>query len=51
MIRHALHDYVEHRINFSDALIAAEMIHEGYSEVYSFDRDLNRVAGIQRVEP
>jgi predicted nucleic-acid-binding protein len=51
MIRHALHIYVEHRIDFSDALIAAEMIEEDYTEIYSFDRDLDRVANVERVEP
>ena len=50
-IRHALHIYVEYRIDFSDALIAAEMIHADYREIYSFDRDLDRVADIERVEP
>jgi predicted nucleic-acid-binding protein len=51
MIRYALHIYVEKRIDYSDALIAAEIIHEDYAEVYSFDRDLDRVANIERVEP
>jgi predicted nucleic-acid-binding protein len=49
--RHALHIYVEGRIDFSDALVAAEMIHEGCTEIYSFDQDLDRVANVKRAEP
>ena len=51
MIRRALTIYVDHRIDYSDALIAAEMIHEGYTQIYSFDRDSSRVADIERIEP
>ena len=51
LVRDALHLYVEHRIDFSDALIAAEMLHGGYAEVYSYDRDFDRVAEVERVEP
>jgi predicted nucleic-acid-binding protein len=51
LIRDALHLYVEHRIDFSDALIAAEMLHGKYEELYSYDRDFDRVRTVQRVEP
>ena len=51
IVRLALYNYVEHRIDFSDALIAAEMVHDDCAEIYSFDRDLDRVAGIDRMEP
>jgi len=37
-------------IDFSDALIAAEMLHGGYTEIYSYDRDFDRVTGVGRVE-
>lgn len=47
----ALHLYVEHRIDFSDALIAAEMIHGQYAELYSFDWDFDRIAEVKRIEP
>lgn len=51
LIRDALHLYVEHRIDFSDVLIAAEMLHGEYEELYSYDRDFARVSTVQRVEP
>lgn len=38
-------------IDFSDALITAEMISEGYQELYSYDKDFNRVSQIKRLEP
>jgi len=51
LVRDAIHLYAEHRIDFSDALIAAEMLHGGYVEIYSYDRDFDRVIGVERVEP
>ncbi len=38
-------------INFSDALIAAEMARSGREEIYTYDRDFDRVPGLRRVEP
>ncbi|HHS98562.1 MAG TPA: type II toxin-antitoxin system VapC family toxin [Chloroflexi bacterium] len=38
-------------IDFSDALIAAEMLRSGREEIYSYDRDFDRVPGLRRVEP
>jgi predicted nucleic acid-binding protein len=43
--------YVDYNISFGDACIAAEMEHHGATEVYSFDRQFNRVPGITRLEP
>lgn len=51
LMRQALYTFVEQRIDFSDALIIAEMAHDGYAEVYSFDRDFDRVEQIKRIEP
>ena len=51
LVRDALHLYVEHHIDFSDALIAAEMTHGQYAELYSYDRDFDHVADIKRIEP
>jgi predicted nucleic-acid-binding protein len=51
LVRHALHIYVEQRVDFSDALIAAEMIDRGYDEIYSFDKDFDRMAQITCVAP
>jgi len=48
---HALALFAERNINFSDALIAAEMLARGYAEIYSYDRDFDKVTGVERVEP
>ena len=40
-----------HNIDFSDALIAAQMLNEGHEVIYSYDRDFNRISGITRQEP
>ena len=48
---HALALFAERNINFSDALIAAEMISRGYAEIYSYDRDFDKVTRVERVEP
>lgn len=46
----ALRLYATQRIDWSDALIAAEALREGFA-VYSYDRDLDNVSGLQRMEP
>ena len=38
-------------LDFEDALAAAHMERLGVSEIVSYDRDFDRVAGLQRVEP
>jgi predicted nucleic acid-binding protein len=38
-------------LGFEDALIIAHMEAEGIGEVYSYDRDFDRVPGLTRVEP
>jgi predicted nucleic acid-binding protein len=43
--------FAEENIDFSDALIAAEMLTSGYTEIYSYDRDFDNVLEIERVEP
>jgi predicted nucleic-acid-binding protein len=47
----ALHLFATLRIDFSDALIAAEMLRSGREEIYSYDRDFDRVPGLRRVDP
>jgi predicted nucleic acid-binding protein len=51
VIRDAVYLFVERGIDFSDALIAAEMLHEGYEGIYTYDRDFDRVTEVERVEP
>jgi len=43
--------FAELGIDFSDALIAAEMLRSGREEIYTYDRDFDRVPGLRRVEP
>lgn len=48
----ALNIYAEHRnLDFEDALAIAHMRHQSISEIISYDRDYDRVPGIQRSEP
>lgn len=51
LVLHALHLFADLRIDFSDALIAAEMLQAGREAIYSYDRDFDRVPGLDRVEP
>ncbi len=47
----ALDYYVEQNISYADAYNAAWMQDEGIAEVYSWDREFDRVAGLTRIEP
>jgi predicted nucleic acid-binding protein len=48
----ALDLYVRHpALSFGDALIAAAVQDEDPYELYSYDRDFDRVEGVVRVEP
>jgi len=47
----ALDYYVEQNISYADAYNAAWMQNEGIAEVYSWDREFDRVAGLTRIEP
>lgn len=40
-----------YNLDFADALIAAKALESGQSELYSFDRDFDRIPGILRKEP
>lgn len=43
--------YVHHNISYADAYNAAWMLREGVPEVYSWDREFDRVPGLSRIEP
>jgi predicted nucleic acid-binding protein len=43
--------YVERNIAFGDAVIAVAMQDAGSDEIYSFDREFDRLPGITRREP
>ena len=48
----ALDLYVSHSfLDFEDALAAAHMERQGVIEIFSYDRDFDRVPGLKRVEP
>jgi predicted nucleic acid-binding protein len=47
----ALDLYAVYPIDFEDALVVAHMERQKIAEVYSYDEDFDRVAGIKRVEP
>lgn len=47
----ALAFYVEHNIDWTDAFVAAQMIARGRAEIYSYDRDFEKIKEIKRLEP
>ena len=47
----ALDLYATYPIDFEDALTVAQMERQGITEIYSYDRDFDRVSGITRLEP
>jgi predicted nucleic-acid-binding protein len=49
--RNALELFATKNVDFSDAMIASEMLNNGESEICSFDRDFDRVGGVKRMEP
>jgi predicted nucleic acid-binding protein len=51
MYLRALDLYAAYPIDFADALLAAQMEQQHVTELYSYDRDFDQVAGIKRLEP
>jgi predicted nucleic acid-binding protein len=47
----ALTLYHEKNLDFADAILAITALRKGPKIIYSFDRDLNRVDGLKRLEP
>ncbi len=47
----ALSLYHEKNLDFADAVLATTALRKGPKVVYSFDRHLNRVDGLKRLEP
>lgn len=43
--------YISHNVSFADAYNAAHMQARQLTEIYSWDRDFDRIPGITRVEP
>ncbi|HXF64570.1 MAG TPA: PIN domain-containing protein [Caldilineaceae bacterium] len=50
-LRTAFELYVDLDLPFADAYHAALMKHQGLRELVSFDRDFDRIPGINRIEP
>ena len=42
---------VDKNIDFTDALLCARMLAAGETDISSFDRHFDRVAGIRRIDP
>lgn len=51
MYLHALDLYATHPLDFEDALTVAQMKRQKLSQIYSYDRHFDQVAGIKRMEP
>ena len=47
----ALDLYATYPIDFEDAVVVAQMERQGVTDLYSYDRDFERVPGITRLEP
>jgi uncharacterized protein len=47
----AFNFYVTKNISFADAYNAAYMLAEGISNIYSWDKDFDKIEGIARLEP
>lgn len=50
-LRKAFGYYVDHNVSFADAYHAALVEHLKLDGIVSFDRDFDRIPGIQRLEP
>jgi predicted nucleic-acid-binding protein len=51
LMKEVLLAYGRANADFSDVLMAVEILSEGVSELYSYDRDFDRMSDIIRVEP
>jgi predicted nucleic acid-binding protein len=52
VFRNALVDYVERRVKFADAVIAAWGLERGIKTVYTFDeRDFKKIKGLEARKP
>lgn len=51
MVLHALDLYLSTSIDFSDALLVAEMERAGIQTLYSYDRHFDRIPGVRRISP
>lgn len=47
----SLEIYKNHNIKYTDAYIVASMAEKGVKQIYSFDRDFDKIPGVRRIEP
>ena len=47
----ALRLYARHNVDWTDAFVAAQLLSQNESSIYSYDRDFDRIPGIVRREP
>ena len=50
-LERALALYGRHNVDFVDAFLEAKALAASRPEVYSFDRDFDRLPGVRRIEP
>lgn len=51
LIISALHYYAKYNIDFEDAVLASYTLNSKNNELFSYDRDFNKIEGIKRLEP
>lgn len=49
--RQAFQFYAAKNLDWTDAFVAAQMLAKGRTQIYSYDRDFNKVPGISWLEP
>jgi len=47
----SLEIYKNHKVKYTDAYIAASITEKGARDIYSFDRDFDKIPGVRRIEP
>ncbi|MDQ6795274.1 MAG: PIN domain-containing protein [Chloroflexota bacterium] len=51
LLHRAVEVYEAHRLDFADAFLVASAERTGVAEIASFDRAIDRVGTVRRVEP
>ena len=51
LLQRAIEVYARHRVDFADAYLVASAERTGVGEIVSFDRSIDRVETVRRVEP
>lgn len=49
--REAFQFYVEKNIDWTDAFVSSQMMSKKRKQIYSYDRDFDKIPGIYRIEP